>query len=621
MEVSGCLSNEKKLQRLKCSIKNYDWGKVGSDSVVAGLYSANSEVRIDPVKPYAEFWMGTHESGHSFVVQRGENLEKKCESESSSAVKNDEILDNGECDDSQSVTLKSWIEKNPAVLGSGVLQNWGPDLPFLFKVLSIAKPLSIQAHPDKELARKLHESQPDVYKDGNHKPEMALAITEFEALCGFIKIKELKDLLQNVPEIRECVGDLYVDRVLNLDDQCGEEDKIKAEVKSLFTELMSASKDTVAGVLSKLKSSLQMKDELSFREQLLLRLESQYPDDVGVLASLFMNYVKLKPGQAMCLCANEPHAYVSGDCIECMATSDNVVRAGLTPKKRDIQTLCSMLTYNLGYPGILEGRSVNKYMRKYCPPFEEFEVDHSNLPKGNQLHFLRSRPFDIFDHKRRRKDANHFLERRCSCGRCVICPGQHGNQHNNRFPVGDLSSRSEWRILQNGPSQCGEKDGSVCLSGCKGPVVCPKPRRFGILASNSTMLLRWQKRTPQPVPHDSKAGAELLDMILMKEGYGEEKSPREVASSPPFFCGSPPIRVSNPLVQDAQFGNEKLTHLLTMQITSPPSISPSSPSSSSSDHKAGCARVKFGLKPAAIRKEGFDCLSRDHQNSSITAVA
>lgn len=84
---------------------------------------------------------------------------------------------------------------------------------------------------------------------------------------------------------------------------------------------------------------------LTEKEQLMLRLEKLYPADIGVIAAFFFNYVKLNPGQALYLGANEPHAYISGECIECMATSDNVVRAGLTPKHRDVQTLCSMLTY------------------------------------------------------------------------------------------------------------------------------------------------------------------------------------------------------------------------------------------------------------------------------------
>lgn len=85
--------------------------------------------------------------------------------------------------------------------------------------------------------------------------------------------------------------------------------------------------------------------QLTDKELLVLRLEKQYPADIGVISAFFFNYVKLNPGEALYLGADEPHAYVSGECIECMATSDNVVRAGLTPKHRDVQTLCSMLTY------------------------------------------------------------------------------------------------------------------------------------------------------------------------------------------------------------------------------------------------------------------------------------
>ena len=85
--------------------------------------------------------------------------------------------------------------------------------------------------------------------------------------------------------------------------------------------------------------------QLTGKEQLVLQLEKQYPADIGVVSAFFLNYVKLNPGEALYIGANEPHAYLYGECIECMATSDNVVRAGLTPKNLDIQTLCSMLTY------------------------------------------------------------------------------------------------------------------------------------------------------------------------------------------------------------------------------------------------------------------------------------
>ncbi|KAL2551853.1 Mannose-6-phosphate isomerase 2 [Forsythia ovata] len=367
--------------KLKCCVKNYDWGKIGRDSSVARLYARNSGEEADDSKPYAEFWMGSHESGPSYAVavpvpgDQGEN-----------GVPNGS---HGSGNDCKLVNLKDWIEQNPSVIGDKVLQKWGRSLPFLFKVLSVAKALSIQAHPDKVLAEVLHKQQPDIYKDDNHKPEMALAITEFEALCGFISLEELKLVVQNVPEIVEVVGNACADQVLHTSKRDGEE-KSKEILRSIFTELMSAEKVVISEAISKLISRLIIKREvreLTDKEELVLRLENQYPGDVGVIAAFLFNYIKLSSGEALYLGADEPHAYIYGDCVECMATSDNVVRAGLTPKNRDVQTLCSMLTYKQGLPQVLKGVALNAYTVKYVPPFDEFEVDQCFLPKGTSAVF------------------------------------------------------------------------------------------------------------------------------------------------------------------------------------------------------------------------------------------
>ncbi|KAL7175381.1 hypothetical protein ACSBR2_029058 [Camellia fascicularis] len=114
--------------------------------------------------------MGTHESEPSFVLQSF----------------NDRVSIGSDC---VGLSLNSWIAKVPGVLCDKVIQKWGVTLPFMFKVLSISKALSIQAHPDKEFVGFLHKTLPDVFTDDNYKPEMALALTEFEALCGFISLK------------------------------------------------------------------------------------------------------------------------------------------------------------------------------------------------------------------------------------------------------------------------------------------------------------------------------------------------------------------------------------------------------------------------------------------------
>ncbi|CAJ1947439.1 unnamed protein product [Sphenostylis stenocarpa] len=351
-------SDEKKkkvVQRLHCCVKKYEWGRAWRDSLVAKLFCMNSESQLEEDEPYAELWMGTHVSGPSSIALEG------CER----------------------VTLKSWLLQNPNVLGEKVLEKWDGDLPFLFKVLSVDKALSIQAHPDKELAKNLHKLHPNIYKDENHKPEMALAVTQFEALCGFVTLK----VVLTVPEVLELVGAENVNLVLQITDEDGEE-KVKPILKATFIDIMSESKERVIGVVNRLRSRLHKEmRQLTVKEQLVKRLEKQYPSDVGVIAAFFLNHVKLSPSEALFLGPNEPHAYIYGECIECMATSDNVVRAGLTSKHRDAQTLCSMLTYKQGFPEILGGVAINPYVNRYIPPFEEFEIDSCVLPQGETVLF------------------------------------------------------------------------------------------------------------------------------------------------------------------------------------------------------------------------------------------
>ncbi|CAM0879134.1 unnamed protein product [Alopecurus aequalis] len=336
-----------RLLRLRCGVQHYEWGRLGDASLVARLAAA----QIDPALPYAELWMGTHPAAPSAVLPAGE-------------------------------PLGDWLARNPAALGPAV----AGDLPFLFKVLSVAKPLSIQAHPAKDLAEVLHGQRPATYRDANHKPEMAIAITHFRALFGFAAIQELKDILATVPELRGLIGEEDAHKLMTVKEYLGAND-VKVILQSAFEKLMIASKEAVSEAVTNLKGRLNAESKnrtLTEKEQVILSLERQYPEDVGVLAALLFNYVKLSPGEAIYIGANEPHAYLSGDCIECMATSDNVVRAGLTPKYRDVPTLCSMLTYKQVFPEILQGVPVQEHVRRYTPPAptDEFEVDCCLLPSG-----------------------------------------------------------------------------------------------------------------------------------------------------------------------------------------------------------------------------------------------
>jgi len=193
--------------------------------------------------------------------------------------------------------------------------------------------------------------------------------------------------LRTVPEVQELVGKEESRKLLSVKEQDGGIG-VRSYLKSAFTKLMTASDEAISEAIANLKTRLNSESKarsLTKKEQLVLSLEKQYPGDVGVLAAFFLNFVKLNPGEALYVGANEPHAYLSGECIECMATSDNVVRAGLTPKYRDVQTLCSMLTYNQASPEIMQGMPVQPYVTRYTPSTDEFEVDRYLLPPGKSV--------------------------------------------------------------------------------------------------------------------------------------------------------------------------------------------------------------------------------------------
>ncbi|GJP76724.1 hypothetical protein CLOP_g7190 [Closterium sp. NIES-67] len=377
--------------RMRCVAQTYDWGIKGSGSTVGRLYALGTSGSAAAAKddvPYAELWMGTHPSGPSLVLPSAKPDQSG--SPCTVLVKNDAA-------EGEPQLLQDWLDAHPEALGATVQQKWPGQLPFLFKVLSVAKALSIQAHPDKRLAEQLHATQPKNYKDDNHKPEMALAVTPFEALCGFVTSRELRESIQSVPELRMAIGEHHADSVLRAGkngvngvngvngaheaQECAEQ----RAFKDAFRALMTQDGDVIQTHLSSLVARLQHESkarELTDKEQLVRRLEQQYPGDVGVLSAFFLNHVTLQPGQAICLAANEPHAYLAGECIECMAASDNVVRAGLTPKYRDTDTLCSMLTYKQGCPQLLNGTPITPHVSVYTPPFDEFEVEKISVPLG-----------------------------------------------------------------------------------------------------------------------------------------------------------------------------------------------------------------------------------------------
>lgn len=327
---------------LECAVQKYAWGKFGSQSAVANLSAASNEsFLIDEESPFAELWMGTHPNGPSILKEN-----KK--------------------------SLKELIESDPKeILGEDCFNNFSGKLPYLFKILSVNKALSIQAHPDKTLAEKLHFEKPNIYKDDNHKPEMAIALTEFEGLCGFRPFHEIIKFISNIEELKNVLDKDATEKFISSSDE-NEESRILLKV--IFTSLMTCDKEVIAKELKKLQNKIEEEKSPNDLNELFLRLISQYPGDVGCFVIYFLNHVRLVPGEAMFLGPNLPHAYLSGDCVECMACSDNVVRSGLTPKLIDVDTLCNMLEYKSSSNPKFQPVERNPYTLDYIAPVPDFSV-------------------------------------------------------------------------------------------------------------------------------------------------------------------------------------------------------------------------------------------------------
>ena len=152
--------------------------------------------------------------------------------------------------------LADWLKANQWALGDAISAEYGGDLPYLFKVLSINKALSIQAHPTKSHAQILHKTAPELYRDPNHKPELAVAISQFEGFCGFRPFDEIKGFVSTVPELRELVGTQACDRIGGMSVSTSTEEQ-KSVLKEVFTALMGSQENVVKESLGRLVSRLQ----------------------------------------------------------------------------------------------------------------------------------------------------------------------------------------------------------------------------------------------------------------------------------------------------------------------------------------------------------------------------
>ncbi|KTS18933.1 mannose-6-phosphate isomerase [Pantoea dispersa] len=292
------------MQKLNNSLQNYAWG---SKTALTELYGIENPQGL----PMAELWMGAHPKSPSTVEVNGITRSLR------DVINDDQI----------------------ATLGAAVAQLFG-ELPFLFKVLCADQPLSIQVHPSKTAAEAgfARENAAGIplsaaernYKDANHKPELVYALTPFQAMNGFRELPEIVSLLEPVAGAHPQIAHFL-------------ENASEAALAKLFATLLSLKDESKTRALGVLKSALNAREGEPW--QTIKTIASDYPDDNGLFSPLLLNVITLQPGEAMFLFAETPHAYLKGVALEVMANSDNVLRAGLTPKFIDIPELLANLKF------------------------------------------------------------------------------------------------------------------------------------------------------------------------------------------------------------------------------------------------------------------------------------
>ena len=343
------------MHRLEGAVRSYAWGSRTAIATLCGR-------EVPSAHPEAELWLGAHPADPARVADLGDG-----------------------------VSLLELLDADPTGhLGEPSIERFGPRLPFLLKLLAAEEPLSLQAHPSAEQAAEGYareeargvpaDSPVRNYRDPNHKPELVVALTRFEALAGFRDAKRTVDLLEAlaVPEL-----DPYVGLLAGQPDSDG--------LRALFTTWITLPQASLSalmprvldGCVTYLATDGDGPREFVTEVRTALQLAEIYPGDAGVLASLLLNRITLEPGQGLYLPAGNLHAYLHGMGVEIMANSDNVLRGGLTPKHVDVPELLRVLDF--GAPGvpILEAEAAGGHEWCYRTPAPEFALSRLELRSGD----------------------------------------------------------------------------------------------------------------------------------------------------------------------------------------------------------------------------------------------
>jgi mannose-6-phosphate isomerase len=332
---------------LENSLKNYAWGSRVALAAIRGEGSAPA--------PEAELWMGVHPLGPSRVLtSQGER------------------------------GLPELIASDPRVmLGENVACEFST-LPFLLKLLGVAEPLSLQVHPNadqaragfarEEAARIARDAPTRNYKDDQHKPELIAALTPFTALVGFRDPRRTLRLFESLaaPALAPVIAAFSVadaDRALRAAFEL-----VMSENAALRRELASS---TLAACRAAANAGGEFARELAWGA----RIGELHPGDPGIVLALALNLVVLQPGQALYLPARRMHAYLEGTGVEVMASSDNVLRGGLTPKHVDPREVAQVLDFQ---PETVRPVATERAGNElhYRTPAREFALSRIELEQG-----------------------------------------------------------------------------------------------------------------------------------------------------------------------------------------------------------------------------------------------
>jgi len=326
--------------RLENMVQNYAWGTRNADAFIPDLLG----IKAEPHETYAELWMGVHPKAPSAVIASEHGPQH----------------------------LSTWISENlDERLSNKQEHSHLTGLPYLLKVLSAGEALSIQAHPNKTQAEILHQQDPEHYPDGNHKPEIAIALDHLDALVGFISDSQYAELLQKYPEL---------DALLT-QNQHGPLN-LREGLHHIF-DVWEHDGNVISDTIQKLHEGLRLKDNPDESEQLFLeQFDKRGAKDIGLIFIFLLNRIHLGPGEAIFLGPGVPHAYLKGNIIECMANSDNVVRLGLTDKFCDAGALRDILVYDEKVDYQIRP-SLQGHLIEYDTPVTEFSIKSLDLSEGN----------------------------------------------------------------------------------------------------------------------------------------------------------------------------------------------------------------------------------------------